>query len=172
MRTIILFLYYSIIQFLPMQPFPGFRLYYRIRLWFAKQLLGECGEQVVVKDRCYFGSGEKLKVGNFSQLGQNARLTGPIILGDYIMMGPDVIMMAVTHDISDNSKPMVDPTNPNIERPIIIGNNIWIGTRVIIMPGVTIGDNSIIGAGAVVTKSFPPNSVIGGVPAKLIKVKN
>jgi maltose O-acetyltransferase len=85
------------------------------------------------------------------------------------MMGPDVVIMAVTHDISDFSKPMIDPSNPSLEDPVIIGNNVWIGTRAIIMPGVKIGNNSIIGAGAVVTKSFGPNSVIGGIPAKLIK---
>lgn len=55
------------------------------------------------------------------------------------------------------------------EKEVVIGNDVWIGTRVIILPGVTIGDHSIIGAGAVVTKSFPDYSIIGGVPAKLIK---
>lgn len=169
MNRLLLMLYYSFIQYLPMQPFPGFKWYYKIRYWFVKKLLLECGENVVVKNKCYFGNGTKLKVGSFSQLGQNSRLTGPITLGSHIMMGPDVVMMAVTHDVSDLSKTMVDPSNPAIVNPIIIGNNIWIGTRVIIMPGVNIGDNSIIGAGAVVTKSFPENSIIGGIPAKLIK---
>lgn len=169
MKKILLILYYGFIQFLPMQPFPGFKFFYKIRYWFVKYLLAECGKNVVIKNKCYFGNGSNLRVGSFSQLGQNSRLSGPITLGDYIMMGPDVVMMAVTHDVSDLSKPMVDPTNPSIEKPIIIGNNVWIGTRVIIMPGVKIGDNSIIGAGAVVTKSFPSNSIIGGVPAQLIK---
>ena len=131
--------------------------------------MAKCGKGVVVKNKCYFGNGSKLKVGNYSQLGQNARLTGLITLGDYTMMGPDVVIMGVTHDISDTSKPMVDPTHPCIEKEVVIGNNVWIGTRVIIMPGVHIGDNSIIGAGACVTKSFAANSVIGGVPARFIK---
>jgi maltose O-acetyltransferase len=169
MKQLLLFVYYAFLQYLPMQPMPGFKFYYKIRYWVVKHLLAECGIDVIVKNKCYFGNGSKLKVGNYSQMGQNARLNGPITLGNYIMMGPDVVMMAITHDVSDLAKLMLDPTNPSIEKPIIIGNNVWIGTRVIIMPGVSIGDNSIIGAGAVVTKSFPANSIIGGVPAQFIK---
>lgn len=135
----------------------------------VKNLLAKCGRGVVVKNKCYFGDGTKLKVGNYSELGQNSRLNGPISIGDFVMMGPDVVIMGVTHDVSDTSKPMIDPTNPPFENPVLIGNNIWIGTRVVILPGVSIGGNSIVGAGAIVTKSFPPNSVIGGVPARLIK---
>ncbi len=53
--------------------------------------------------------------------------------------------------------------------PVIIGDNVWIGACVTIVPGVTIGDNAIIAAGAVVTKNVEPNTVVGGVPAKFIK---
>lgn len=169
MKSFYLILYYCFAYYLPMQPVPGYKLYYKFRLFLVKRLLKKCGDNVIVKSKCYFGKGTNLKVGNFSQLGQNARLGGPISLGNHVMMGPDVVIMGVTHDVSDLTKVMVDPTNPRIEKEVIIGNNVWIGTRVIIMPGVEIGDGSIIGAGAVVTKSFPQNSIIGGVPAKLIK---
>lgn len=169
MKKLYLLIYYAFAQYLPMQPFPGFRFYYKIRYAICKKILNSCGQNIIVKNKCYIGDGSKLSVGDNTQLGQNARLGGPIKLGSYVMMGPDVVIMGVTHDISDLSKPMVDPTNPSLEKPVTIGNNVWIGTRAIIMPGVCIGDNSIIGAGAVVTKSFGPNSVIGGVPAKLLK---
>jgi maltose O-acetyltransferase len=66
----------------------------------------------------------------------------------------------------------VDASNRTTEKEVKIGNDVWIGTRVVMLPGVEIGDHSIIGAGAVVTKSFLPNSIIGGVPAKLIKNRN
>jgi maltose O-acetyltransferase len=171
MKTIYLFIYYTIATHLPMQPFPGYKVFYKIRYFLVKRILKECGRNVVVKNKCHFGNGSKLKVGDFSQLGQNARFGGEIIFGDYVMMGPDVVIMAVTHDITDTSKPMLDPSNPSIEDPVLIGDNVWIGTRVIIMPGVKIGSNSIIGAGSVVTKSFPENCVIAGVPAKIIKTR-
>ncbi|WP_282049061.1 acyltransferase [Maribacter aquivivus] len=131
----------------------------------------ECGIDVVIKNRCYFGNGSKLKVGNYSQLGQNSRLGGPIEIGDYVMMGPDVVIMGVTHDVSNPKKNMIDETNPSIEDPVHIGDNVWLGTRVVILPGVTLGNNCIVGAGAVVTKSFSDNSVIGGVPAKIISFR-
>lgn len=170
MKKLLLFVYYIFAQHLPMQPFPGYRLFYRFRYFLVKNIISECGKSVVVKNKCYIGDGSKLSVGSFSQLGQNARFGGRIKIGDYVLMGPDVVIMAVTHDVSDLSRKMTDPTNPSIEKEVVIGNNVWIGTRVIIMPGVTIGDNSIIGAGAVVTKSFPPNSILAGVPA--IKIKD
>jgi len=170
MKTFLLLLYYLFATYLPMEPVPGYKFYYKIRFLIVKRLLKKCGKSVVVKNKCYFGNGDRLSVGSFSELGQNARIVGPVTLGDYVMMGPDVYIMGVTHDVSDLSKPMVvDTKNRSIQKEVKIGNDVWIGTRTVIMPGVEIGDHSIIGAGAVVTKSFPPYSIIGGVPARLIK---
>lgn len=168
MNKIYLIFYYLIAQYLPMQPMPGYKFFYWVRYKICSKILLECGEGVVVKNKCYFGNGSKLRVGNYSQLGQNARLGGPIEIGSYVMMGPDIIIMAVTHDVSNPKKYMIDPTNPSIEMPVHIGNNVWLGTRVVILPGVKIGNNCIVGAGAVVTKSFGDNLIIGGVPAKVI----
>ena len=58
----------------------------------------------------------------------------------------------------------------NLTSPIIIGNNVWIGSRVVILKGVNIGDNTVVSAGSVVTKSFPSNVIIAGAPAKIIKL--
>jgi maltose O-acetyltransferase len=169
MKGIYTFLYYGFVKHLPMQPIPGYKFYYWLRYQLVKRIIKNCGKNVVVKNNCYFGNGSKLSVGDFSQLGQNLKVSGPVSIGKNVMMGPDVVIMAVTHNISDLSKPMIDPSNPSIEEPIFIGDNVWIGTRVIILPGVSIGCNSVVGSGAVVTKSFESNSVVGGVPAKFIK---
>lgn len=169
MKKIYLLLYYLFAQFIPMQPFPFFKVGYKIRYFFVKRILKSCGKGVIVKNKSYFGNGNKLKIGNHSQLGQNCRIGGPVTIGDYVLMGPDVVIMAVTHDTSDLNMHMTDPNQPSIEKEVVIGNDVWIGTRAILLPGISIGDNCIVGSGAVVTKSFPPYSVIGGVPAKLIK---
>jgi maltose O-acetyltransferase len=169
MKKIKLAFYYLILFYLPMQPFPGYKIFYRIKFLCLRKIFNFCGENVIIKSRCYFGNGSKLSIGNNSQLGQNARLVGPIKLGNNVMMGPDVIIMGVSHDISRLDIPMNDLSLEGIENQVCIGNNVWIGTRAILMPGISIGDNSIVGAGAVVTKSFPSNSVLAGVPAKLIK---
>ena len=85
-------------------------------------------------------------------------------------MGPDVVILTHTHKISDIAIPM-EQQGMEI-RPVTIGNDVWIGMRSIIMPGVTIGSGVIIGAGAVVTKDVPDYAVVGGVPAKIIRFRN
>lgn len=167
-KKIYLFLYYSVIQYLPMQPFPGYKLFYTVRLFFVKKIIIECGEKIIVKNKCYFGNGSRLTVGDRTQLGQNAKLGGKISLGNDILMGPDVVMMATSHAYDRIDIP-INQQGSEEDQEIFIGNDVWIGTRVIILPGVKVGNHSIIASGAVVTKSFDDYSIIGGVPAKLIK---
>lgn len=95
-------------------------------------------------------------------------MQGTITIGDDCVMGPDVVMMATSHEFADINTP-INQQGAKPEAPIVIGNDCWIGTRVVILPGVHLGDKCIVGAGAVVTHSFPKGSIIGGSPAKLIR---
>ena len=83
-------------------------------------------------------------------------------------MGPEVVFYTRGHRFDRTDITMIEQGSTESE-PITVGNDVWIGRRVIIMPGVNIGDGCVIGAGAVVTKDIPAYSVVGGVPAKIIK---
>lgn len=86
-------------------------------------------------------------------------------IGDYVMIGPGVLISTVNHPLS----PMGRRRHLGIAKPVTIGNDVWIGGNAVILPGVNIGNNVIIAAGAVVTKDIPDNCIAGGVPAKIIK---
>lgn len=168
MRTVLLLIYYAILKQLPMHPFPGGRVFNRLRYLAISRILAECGADVMVKSGCYFGDGRRLRIGEGSQLGQNARLNGTITIGRNVLMGQDVVMMATSHEHGALDRPIILQGEAE-EEPIIIEDGVWVGTRAIILPGVNVGHDSIVGAGAVVTKSCPPYSILGGVPARVLK---
>ena len=91
-----------------------------------------------------------------------AMSVGGIYLGDRVQIGPHVTIVTDNHDLHDRSILRC--------RPVRIGNGVWIGANVTILPGVTVGDRAILAAGAVVTKDVPANSIVGGNPAKVIRM--
>ena len=88
-----------------------------------------------------------------------------IYVGDYVMFGPHVVIATAGHPIC----PELRREAMQFNRPVRIGNNVWIGANAAVMPGVTIGDNSVIGAGSVVTKDIPANVVAVGSPCKVLR---
>ncbi|MDE5990292.1 MAG: sugar O-acetyltransferase [Clostridia bacterium] len=88
---------------------------------------------------------------------------GGIEIGDNALIGQQVVIATINHDLPPEKRGSMLPA------PVKIGNRVWIGAHATILSGVTIGDNSIVAAGAVVTKDVPKNVVVGGVPAKILK---
>lgn len=105
-----------------------------------------------------------------SDIGIDCELYGPISLGSDVMMGPEVVIYTSGHAHDRIDIPMRLQGASEI-KPVSIGNDVWIGRRVMIMPGVTIGNGVIIGAGAVVTKDVPDYAVVGGVPARILRYR-
>ncbi len=167
---ICLFLYYFIARHLP-----GSDLIYsfgskKLRRFLCKRIFKRTGSNVNIEHGVFFASGRDIEIGNNSGLGLNARVTGPLSIGNDVMMGPDVCIFTQNHKNDRLDIPMRLQTAP--KKAVVIEDDVWIGARAIILPGVTIKSGSIVGAGAVVTKDVPPLAVVGGNPAKVIKYRN
>ena len=138
----------------------------RLRRFFAKRIIAYAGDNINIERGATFG--RRLAIGNNSGLGVNCQVQGTVSIGDNVMMGPDVLIYTTNHEFKDKDIPM-QKQGYQPERPVSIGNDVWIGSRVIILPGVHIGDGCIIGAGAVVTKDVAAYCVCAGNPAKVVK---
>lgn len=168
MRKLRLLAYYLVARHLPDSTMPGGRLWRSARRWIAGPLFERLGEDVNIEHGAYFGSGSGVRLGSRSGLGVNCRVHGPLQVGQDVMIGPDVLIYATNHESSDVNAPMIGQGFQDCRR-VFIEDDVWIGARAIILPGVTIGTGSIIGAGAVVTTDVPPYSVAAGNPAVVIR---
>jgi len=113
-------------------------------------------------------NGTRIKIGNYNYFNRNMMMDacGSIIIGNNNMFGPDIYITDSNHNYNEHQSPKELPMQKG---KVVIGNNCWLGAKVIILKDVELGDNCVVAAGAVVTKSFPKGSVIGGVPAKILK---
>jgi acetyltransferase-like isoleucine patch superfamily enzyme len=115
-------------------------------------------------------SQKRIVIGNNNYFNRNLMIDacGLVEIGDNNMLGPDIYITDSNHTYGIG----VDPhTRPMIRGKVTIGNCCWIGAKAIILKDVELGDYCVVAAGAVVTKSFPAGSVVGGVPAKLLKIR-
>jgi maltose O-acetyltransferase len=117
-------------------------------------------------ERCWFES-EQVSIGAGSGVNAGCWFEGhgPIIIGRDCFMGPEVMILTSIHEISSEGQVAREASY----REVRVGDRCWLGARALIMPGVTIGEGTIIGAGAVVTKDCEPDAVYAGVPARRVR---
>lgn len=132
-----------------------------------KEMLKE-GTEAWIESPFYFCYGKHISIGKGSYINVNCNFIddGEIIIGEKVMFGPAVTIATVGH-----------PVNPDLREymyaaPVRIENNVWIGANVTICPGVTIGENAVIGAGSVVIGDVLPNCIAAGNPARVIRQIN
>lgn len=148
----------------------------RITKWWCKRKFYAFGENSNFRPGAYAIETKKICIGNnvtirpgtmlfASPLGSEAC---QIFIEDYALIGSGVHVYVSNHEFSDRTKPIYQQGYSDI-KPVVIKKGCWIGANAIILPGVTIGINSIVGAGSIVTKDVPDYSMAVGCPAKVIK---
>lgn len=169
-RAFHLGLYYVLAKNLPCNSRPLIGNFSKkLRNYCCKHIFDKCGNDVNIGRGASFGTGEGIELGNHSWLGVNCRI-GQAKIGEFVMMASDVIILSQNHNFSDIDQPMVNQGFGS-HRPVIVEDDVWIGTRVIILPGRRIGKGAIIGAGSVVTNDVPSYAIVGGNPAGILKYR-
>jgi maltose O-acetyltransferase len=138
-----------------------------LRRHLLEQLLGSVGEGTVIRPPLYVDYGTYISIGarSFANFGLVALDVAAITIGDDVQIGPNVQLLTPTHPVEPG------PRRDKWEaaEPITIGDNVWLGGGVIVCPGVSIGANTVVGAGAVVTRDLPPNVLAVGNPARVVR---
>lgn len=106
-------------------------------------------------------------IGDHTRIGLHNTIIGPVEIGNNVNLAQGITVTALNHNFSDTNK-RIDEQGVSTN-PVTIEDDVWVGANAVILPGVTIGEHSVVAAGAVVTKDVPPHSLVAGVPAKVIK---
>ncbi len=161
-KVILLALYYCLAKNMPFGTF--------LRSFLAKNIFKKFGRDVTIHRGCVFGSGVNVEIGDFSSLNVNCCISNDTIIGDDVMMGESVLIISGSHNFERIDISMREQDAPK-RRPVVIKNDVWVGARSIILPGVNVGSHVIIGAGSIVTKNIPDYAIVAGNPAKLIRYR-
>ncbi len=139
------------------------------RYVFLKASAKKVGKNVCVMDHVYLHHWKNLEVGDNVSIHEQCNINayGGVRIGDNVSIAHGTSIVSFNHTWADENVPI--KYNPSEPLPVVIGNDVWVGCGVRILGGVTIGDRSVIAAGAVVTRDCEPNAVYAGVPARLVK---
>nr|WP_315233519.1 acyltransferase [uncultured Flavobacterium sp.] len=140
----------------------------KVRYFYLRPMFKKMGSCVNIQPYVWIEGFHNISIGNNSGIGRGSHICAMDIveIGENVMIAEQLIIITVNHQIS-MTKNMINL--PMIKKPVKIGDNVWLGARVTILPGVTIGDNVVIAAGSIVTRDCSSNGIYGGIPAKFIK---
>ena len=140
-----------------------------IRYCFGKCLFKTIGKNVSIHKDVYIFRPDKLEIGDNVSIHPMSYIdaNGGITIGNDVSIAHAVTIMSTTHNYKDQNIPIKDQGISLGQ--VIIGNNIWIGAKAVILKGIRIGNGSVVGASAVVTRDIPENTIVAGIPAKAIK---
>ena len=169
MKKIRLIIYYMIASKLPSSCYPFGKIFNRIRIKTLNKII-PIGENSIIERNVYIGDGNDVSIGRNCQINENVRLDN-VSIGNNVMIARNVVFLGRMHRFDRMDIPMIEQGEDKMDQTIIC-DNVWIGINVIVMPGLTIKKGCILAAAAVLTKNTRENGIYGGVPAKLLRIRN
>lgn len=126
------------------------------------------GRKSVIESYCCINNAVgDVTIGDHTRVGLHCTVIGPVCIGNHVNLAQGITVTALNHNFADSNR-KIDEQGIST-KPVVIGDDVWIGANAVILPGVTIGRHVVVAAGAVVTKDVPDYSLVAGVPAKEIK---
>ena len=170
-RLIALCLYYGFGRYIPSW-IPGGT---GLRRLLSRLIFNKCGKLSCAGYMAFFGKGANIEIGDYSAIGERAYIGGigdggKLKIGNYVLMAPEVVILTSDHNHQYIGIPMC--YQGITKEIVVIEDDVWIGMRAMIMPGIIVHTGAIVAAGAVVTKDVPPYAVVGGIPARILKMRN
>jgi acetyltransferase-like isoleucine patch superfamily enzyme len=146
----------------------GSKIYHSVRLDTPPYRRFWLGKRSVVESYCCINNAVgDVTIGDNTRIGIHCTVIGPVCIGSHVNLAQGITVTALNHNFADTTR-MIDQQGVSTS-PVVIGDDVWIGANAVILPGVTIGRHCVVAAGAVVTKDVPDNTIVAGVPAKIIK---
>lgn len=151
---------------------PRFRLFNALKSFFLRSVGAKIGRRVVFYPGVWICTGRNLEIGDDVDLALDVLITtdGGVKIGDRTLVGYRVQIISGNHVVPGQKGRIFNAGH--VKKPVVIGSDVWIGANSIILPGVTIGEGSIVAAGSVVTRDIPPFVYAAGVPAKIIRERD
>ena len=146
----------------------GSKIYGSVRMDTPPYRKFSLGKHSVVESfSCINNAVGDVVIGDYTRIGIHNTIIGPVTIGSHVNLAQGITVTALNHNF-ENTNERIDLQGVTTKQ-VIINDDVWIGANAVILPGVTIGRHAVVAAGAVVTTDVPENTVVGGVPAKIIK---
>ena len=146
----------------------GSKIYHSVRMDTPPYRRFRLGQKSVIESYCCINNAVgDITIGDHTRIGIHCTVIGPVCIGNNVNLAQGITVTALNHNFEDCNK-RIDEQGIST-KPVVIGDDVWIGANAVILPGVTIGRHVVVAAGAVVTKDVPDFSIVAGVPAKVIK---
>lgn len=144
----------------------------KLRRRFYRKYFGKVGKQLVVRQDVRIRNIQDIYIGDYSEIGEGVMLQGAggIEIGDHVILSPHVKVWSANHNYADLDRPILEQWYDF--KKVVIGNHVWLGANVFVMPGANIGDGVIVSAGSVIgAKPIPPYRIVAGNPARVIGIR-